>query len=73
MDKEKGDLERQLETGNKGLEDQLKAEEEKRKREAEAAKEMMENDKKLHGNEITQMFDRLKGENEQVGTYYTID
>ena len=41
-------------------------EEEKRRREAEAAKARLESEQKKQGNEITQMFDRLKSENEQV-------
>ena len=41
-------------------------EEEKRRREAEAAKARLESDQKKQGNEITQMFDRLKSENEQA-------
>ena len=41
-------------------------EEEKRRREAEAAKSRLESEQKKQGNEITQMFDRLKLENEQV-------
>ena len=41
-------------------------EEEKRKREAEAAKTRLESEQKKQGNEITQMFDRLKLENDQV-------
>ena len=41
-------------------------EEEKRRKEAEAAKARLESEQKKQGNEITQMFDRLKSENEQV-------
>ena len=41
-------------------------EEERRRKEAEAAKARLESEQKKQGNEITQMFDRLKSENEQA-------
>ena len=42
-------------------------EEERRRQEAEAAKARLETEQRKQGNEVTQMFDRLKLENEQVG------
>ena len=44
-------------------------EEERRRKEAEAAKARLESEQKKQGNEITQMFDRLKSENEQASQH----
>ena len=45
---------------------QMAKEEERRRQEAEAAKARLESEQRKQGNEVTQMFDRLKLENEQV-------
>lgn len=64
LEKDKALLAKQLESGTRELNDQLAKEEERRRKEAQELKAKLEDDKKEHGNEITQMFDRLKSENE---------
>merc|ERR1712228_1874 len=64
LEAERNALAAQLETGNKGVAERMQMEEERRKREADELKTRMENAKQEQGNSITQMFDRLKAEND---------
>ncbi len=44
--------------------EQMAKDEERRKREAEEVRQRLDSEKRERGNEITQMFDRLRSENE---------
>ena len=54
-----------MESGSKDLAEKMAREEEQRRQEAEEMKAKLESEKKQQGNAITEMFDRLKNENEQ--------
>merc|ERR1711976_406240 len=64
LEKEKQALATQMQSGSKELEEKMARDEELRRQEAEALKANLENQKKQQGNAITEMFDRLKTENE---------
>ena len=53
-----------MESGSKELADKMAQEEEQRRLEAEAMQNQLESQKKQQGNAITDMFDRLKMEND---------
>ena len=57
-------LAERMESGSKELADKMAQEEEQRRLEAEAMQNQLESQKKQQGNAITDMFDRLKMEND---------
>ena len=53
-----------MENGSKELAEKMAQEEDQRRKEADAMKTQLESQKKQQGNAITDMFDRLKMEND---------
>jgi ATPase subunit of ABC transporter with duplicated ATPase domains len=61
---EKAAMAQKMESGSKELAEKMAREEELRRKHAEEIKSQMESEKKQQGNAVTEMFDRLKSENE---------
>ena len=59
-----------MENGSKELAEKMAQEEDQRRKEADAMKTQLESQKKQQGNAITDMFDRLKMENEHRSVVY---
>ena len=59
-----------MESGSKELAEKMAQEEDQRRKEADAMKTQLESQKKQQGNAITDMFDRLKMENEHRSVVY---